>query len=139
MPSAVAAARSKLSNSFERTFEPQIWTEVADSYLAGALGQADLAGDLVEIVSLSLGISEQLTPTAADAAAQARDASEAATVATSLQEVVEVLTNTQVELDKLLAKLGEWDNFHSILTLTRDLLNRQQNLRQRTENFAEDN
>ena len=47
-------------------------------------------------------------------------------------------TLAQAQLDALLSRLGEWDNFQSVLTLTRDILNRQKNLIQRTRQLAED-
>ena len=40
--------------------------------------------------------------------------------------------------NRVLVKLGEWDNFQSVLTLTRDILNRQKNLHQRTRKHAEE-
>ena len=43
------------------------------------------------------------------------------------------------QLDALTTRLGEWDNFQSVLTLTRDILNRQKNLTERTRKFAEEN
>ena len=40
-------------------------------------------------------------------------------------------------VDKLLTRLGEWDNFQSVLTLTRDIIKRQRNVRERTRKYAE--
>ena len=46
---------------------------------------------------------------------------------------------TLTEIESLLERLSEWENFQSILTLTRDILNRQKNLTERTRQFAKDN
>ena len=39
-------------------------------------------------------------------------------------------------IESLLDRLAEWDNFQSILTLTRDILNRQKALEERTRRVA---
>jgi hypothetical protein len=39
-------------------------------------------------------------------------------------------------MDDLLDELAEWDNFQNILALTRDILNRQKALRERTQRYA---
>ena len=41
--------------------------------------------------------------------------------------------------ERLLELLAEWDNFQSVLSLTRDILNRQQNLLERTRPYAKEN
>ena len=38
----------------------------------------------------------------------------------------------------LLEQLAEWDNYQSILTLTRDLLNGQKNLSERTRQYIQE-
>ena len=60
------------------------------------------------------------------------------TARAALERSVAAQERAQAVLDELLVKLGEWDNFQSVLTLTRDILNRQKNLNQRTRKFAED-
>jgi hypothetical protein len=42
----------------------------------------------------------------------------------------------QKQIEELLGRLAEWDNFQSVLSLTRDILNRQKNLRERTKDAA---
>jgi hypothetical protein len=92
---------------------------------------------LVEIVGLSLEISEDHAREAADELAQAQDGAGAEALA-ALERAVAAQTRTQELIEQLLVKLGEWDNFQSVLTLTRDILNRQKNLEQRIRKHAED-
>ena len=49
-----------------------------------------------------------------------------------LQEAAGFENAALEKLEKLLEKLAEWDNFQSVLVLTRDLLNGQKNLQERT-------
>ena len=127
-----------LAQHFDRGFHPEPWVTLAERYRAGALGQADLAGDLVEIVGLALEISERHTLEAADALTVAQEAAGPAATLAALENAVAAQGRAQAAMDQLLVKLGEWDNFQSVLTLTRDILNRQKNLNQRTRKYAED-
>jgi hypothetical protein len=45
---------------------------------------------------------------------------------------------TLAKIDALLERLAEWDNFQSVLTLTRDILNGQKTLNERTRQAAKD-
>jgi hypothetical protein len=42
-------------------------------------------------------------------------------------------------IELMLELLAEWDNFQSVLSLTRDILNRQKNLSEQTRQYAKDN
>jgi hypothetical protein len=42
------------------------------------------------------------------------------------------------DLEALVDRLAEWDNFQSVLSLTRDILNRQKALSERTKRYAQD-
>lgn len=121
----------------DRSFHSEPWRELHARYRAGTLGQAGLAGVLVEIVGLALEISEDHARAAADELAQAQDGAGAAALA-ALERAVAAQARAQEVIDQLLVKLGEWDNFQSVLTLTRDILKRQKNLEQRIRRHAED-
>jgi hypothetical protein len=43
-----------------------------------------------------------------------------------------------LKVEKLLEMLAEWDNYQSILSLTRDILNGQKNLSERTREYAKE-
>jgi hypothetical protein len=55
-----------------------------------------------------------------------------------LKSAVQNQKKTLAKIDALLEKLAEWDNFQSVLTLTRDILNGQKSLRERTRQAAKD-
>ena len=134
----IGALEDAHADTFDRSFHPGPWRAVSSRYRQGQLAQADLAGTLVEIVGLALDVSEQHL---ADASAALQDAAEATVPAdarAALGRVVTAQAHAREALDELLVKLGEWDNFQSVLTLTRDILNRQKNLAQRTRELAED-
>lgn len=133
------AIEEGLADSVDRSFHPEPWSDLSARYTAGALGQADLAGDLVEIVGLALEISEGHALAAADALADAQETVDAGETQRALDRAAAAQVLGQEALDQLLVKLGEWDNFQSVLTLTRDVLHRQKNLEQRIRKYAEDN
>jgi hypothetical protein len=49
---------------------------------------------------------------------------------------VERETRAQEHVAALLDRLAEWDNFQSILTLTRDILGRQKSIRDKTADMT---
>lgn len=127
-----------LAQGLERSFDPAPWVDLSKRYGAGSLGQADVAGTLVTVVGLALAVSEEHGRDFADELSTANDAAGQREARKALERAVAAQEQAQTVLDELLVKLGEWDNFQSVLTLTRDILNRQKNLNQRTEKYAED-
>lgn len=125
-------------HSAERIFQPQSWLAITDDYAEGRLGQADLAGDLVALVGLSLVVSERHVPLVTEALLEASTAGEQTKEKQSVERALIAARLAQVELESLLTALGEWDNFQSVLNLVRDILNRQTNLNQRSQSYAED-
>ncbi|MFT4647024.1 MAG: hypothetical protein ACI9X4_000230 [Glaciecola sp.] len=122
-----------LAQQTNRSFEAAPWLQLAADYEQGSLGQANLGADLLKLVNLSLAVSETHTVAlsealkngaglpAAEALAKAYTAGQAASEA----------------IETLLTRLGEWDNFQSVLTLTRDIIKRQRNVHERTRKYAE--
>jgi len=133
----LAALDRALSETFDRGFHAGPWRDLVADYRAGRLGQADLAGTLVEIVGLALDASEDHFETAASELVAAAEAPDLAAVQAALERAARAQQRGRETLDGLLLKLGEWDNFQSVLTLTRDILNRQRNLIQRTRQMGE--
>jgi hypothetical protein len=126
------------ANQTERGFPTQAWAGLHKAHIAGDLGQAQLAGDLLEMVGLALEVSEELGAQAVSHLQEARDEPKPAQVLDHVEAALRAQVEVQATLDRLLGKLGEWDNFQSVLTLTRDILNHQKSLKQRTQRFAED-
>jgi hypothetical protein len=110
------------------------WTRIAEQAKGGAWGNG-LAPKLVEIAALSASIAE----THADGAAQALSSAESSgSDATSA--AAEALRSTRraiEETELLLSKLAEWDTLQSVLNLTRDILEAQKNLAERTKQGAQ--
>lgn len=127
---------ASLATLADRTFHPEPWRELARSYADGELGSAGLAGNLIEILALGLELSEDH----ARAAAAHLDGAQNALDMSAIQEELLLAADAQEasleRLEELLDRLSQWDNFQSVLSLTRDILNRQKLLRQRTQQFA---
>ena len=123
---------TRLSASVRRSFDPAPWRGLATAAAQGELGQGALSAKLVEITGLALDVSEDDTRRAADALGRAQQETELAAVHARLQEAAGFENAALEKLEKLLEKLAEWDNFQSVLVLTRDLLNGQKNLQERT-------
>jgi len=117
-----------------RAFHPEPWRTLAQDYATGRFGQADLAGDLLELVGLALQLSEGDAP----AIGSALENSDGAPAAEALALAYLETQNTARTIEALQTRLGEWDNFQSVLTLTRDIIKRQRNLHERTRKFAKD-
>lgn len=122
----------------DRSFHAAPWIRLSGAHASGQLGQADLAGTLVEIVGLGLAVSETHLNDAADALTRAAEAQSPADARVELALAVAAQAQARITLDELRVKLGEWDNFQSVLTLTRDIIERQKLLIQRTKQIAED-
>ncbi|TDJ67966.1 MAG: hypothetical protein E2O39_13845 [Planctomycetota bacterium] len=127
-----------LAGFTDRSFHPEPWRELSAQYTANRLGSAGLAGQLIDIVGLSLEISEVHTLEAADALVQAQESSGPASMQTEVARAYELESEASSSIDRLLEQLAGWDNYQSILTQLRDALNGQKNLMERTRQFAQD-
>ena len=121
---------------FDRSFHAATWTRLHDEYRAGELGSAGLAGNLLEILGVALEVSETHVLAAERALEEAQEALDPAAVGARLTAAAGHQTEALARIEDLLERLAEWDSFQSVLTLTRDILNRQSALRQRTQRFA---
>jgi len=66
-----------------------------------------------------------------------RDAGDLESASSALAEADLRLTELRATMDRLTGELGEWDSLQSVLSLTRDILSRQKNLKERTRKAAE--
>ncbi len=128
----------RVSGISDVRFHPQPWRDLAAAHRDGRLGAGGFASLLVELVDLDLEISEVHALAAAEALDRAEQSLETPTAADELVQAIEHMTTSLARMDDLLEKLAEWDNFQNILSLTRDILNRQRSLRERTEQLASD-
>jgi flavin-binding protein dodecin len=121
-----------------RGFDPAPWRDLASAYRQGTLGTAGLSGKLVDIVGLALEISEDLSTAASDALARAQDTVDLARVHAELGTATAAQKNCVAKIERLLELLSEWDNFQSVLSLTRDIMNGEKSLSERTGQFAKE-
>ena len=126
----------RMRDTAELTFQSQPWRDLAAAQETGQFGKSGFAANLVQLVGLALEIREDFV----EQAVLALDAAEKATAASErekhLLRAEELQSMTLNRLEDLLEELAEWDNFQNVLTLTRDILNRQKALRERTQQFA---
>jgi hypothetical protein len=128
----------RMSRVSDLSFHPEPWRELAAAHREGRLGAGGFAARLVALVEFGLAISEDHARLATEALDRAELHLETAAVSEDLVAAIEEMTASIEQIDLLLSKLEEWGNFQNILTLTRDILNRQRSLRERTEKLASD-
>lgn len=127
---------ARAARALDGRFQAEAWRELARESAAGKLSGEGFAATLVKLVALALEISEDHASACVQALDAAEQASVRAQVATNLQTAAEHAARVEQRVEALLAELAEWDNFQNVLTLARDILNRQKALRERTQQFA---
>ncbi len=133
-----SAQAASLGTSVSRGFDPEPWRELARAARSGDVAGPGLAGKLVEIAALALEISEDLATAAVDELARAEDATDLTKVQPHLVAAEKHQAQVVERLERLLERLAEWDNFQSVLGLTRDILNGQKGLSERTRQAAKE-
>jgi hypothetical protein len=128
-----------LAEQTSRGFDPAPWRALVAAYAGGQLGSAGLAGKLVEILGVALSISEEHAAGAADALARVQEARDLTVIHDELDGAAREQAAAVTGIESLLEMLAEWDNFQSVLSLTRDILSRQKNLADRTRQYAKEN
>ena len=127
---------ARLAAAATRKFEVQPWIDLAATWSEPGTTAPGLAGQLLSILDLSLTISETDVPAVVAALERANESLDLAQIHANLLEATAAQDVARGHMDELLGRLAEWDNFQSILSLTRDILNRQKSLRERTAEFA---
>ena len=131
----LAALVAATSEHTDRTFAPEIWRKIATRDDA----KKGLTGRLVRVTALAIEISDDLVEPAREAAQRASGAKDSTTAQTAIAEALELEGRAIAKTEQLLAELAEWDNFQSVLSLTRDILNRQKSLTERARHYAKEN
>jgi hypothetical protein len=129
---------ARLSETSDASFHPEVWQALTGAFERGELGTAGFTGNLVALVDLSLGISAESAQAAADELERAQQAPDGAALLAALEAALLHQNESVRRIDVLLDNLAEWDNFQNVLLLTRDILNRQKALRDRTRHFAKE-
>lgn len=130
---------ARLSAQIDERFAAGPWRELARECAAGRLASSGFAPTLVRLVELALQASEDHATAAVAALARAGEAGSPTDVGRALEEALAHTQRVEAALETLLDELSEWDNFQNVLTLARDILNRQKALRDRTQQFATEN
>lgn len=134
--SLMEAYHGRVSRARDARFQVEAWRELARENASGKLASEGFAATLVQLVALALEISEEHATQAVAALDAAGEAGARTAVADALQAAAEHTLRLENTLERLLGELAEWDNFQNVLTLTRDILNRQKALRERTQQIA---
>ncbi|MCB9914989.1 MAG: hypothetical protein H6828_07550 [Planctomycetes bacterium] len=129
----------RASARVDRSFHAEPWQELVALQASGALGRADFADRLIEMVGAALELSELHGERVVVLLRELQDQRDLEAAHDTLLAVDAEQSAAAVSLEELLRLLAEWDNYQSILTSTRDLLNRQKNLLDRTRQFYKDN
>jgi hypothetical protein len=126
---ALQAARDK-------GFQTAAWRELVLASRRGELGAQGFAAQLVGLYDLAQQISTDDCRPASVALERAAQAVDLAEIHAALSEATGHQRNALGHIEELLGRLSEWDNFQSILSLTRDILNRQKSLMGRIQGAA---
>lgn len=128
---------AELSRHADKAFHNESWLALVQRNANDARAPG-LAGKLVEILGIALEASETHARGAIDALAAAGDAPGLEAVHDALTQAGQEQERTIERVELLLERLAEWDNFQSVLALTKDILNRQKNLLERTKQYEKD-
>ena len=129
----------RLADSDSATFDPAVWIELTDTFARGELGAPGFTGNLVTLVDQALAVSAESALSAAESLDLAQKEADGGARQEALAAAYEHQTEAIKRIEVLLESLAEWDNFQNVLALTRDILNRQKALRDRTKRFAKEN
>ena len=122
-----------LAEATSKGFQAEAWRKLTEGWSSGRLYTGGFSGQLVGILDVCLKISMDDTRLAVDALDRATRADDIPAIHEELLAASRHQADAQAKIDELLNRLAEWDNFQSVLSLTRDILNRQKSLHQRTK------
>ncbi len=125
----------------DRSFQADIWRTIHQESAAGQLGAPERAGELVRLVSMALTAENQRCGAllgALEVVAAASDAEQPLVASrAALKDAGERARELRQAIESLMNDLGEWDNMQAIISLTRDIANRQKNILEKVRAGAE--
>jgi hypothetical protein len=110
-------------------FAPEPWRAMASDYTAGRFGRLDLLGRLLDMAGLALDVEQESSPEAHRLLGIARAEPTLANLEAAQAAQVAVLG----QLDKLLGRMDEWEDFQEVLLLVKTLIDDQRSARSRTQ------
>ncbi len=125
-----------LAKGSGRNFDPGIWSALIEQHQKGRLGSAGFAGHLLDLTALALEIDQVRAHAAAEALALAEESEGEGDLQAALVSAVELQAENLAAIEDLLGRLAEWDNFQSVLSLARDVLERQKGVMEQTRDLA---
>lgn len=129
------------SSSIERSFQPEVWETLSAQVASGQLGSPDRAGELVRLVGMALRAAGPESDGLLAALEKVRNAAEAEAplngTRATLKEAATLARALRTSIETLMNDLGEWDNMQAIISLTRDIANRQKNVLEKIRTGAE--
>jgi hypothetical protein len=127
---------ARVAEITDQRFHAEPMRALAAALRDNGLGAGGFAASLVGLVDLALEISHQHATAAVAALDRAEKALDATARLDALIEAGEHEDAALRRIEDLIDQLSEWDNFQNVLALTRDILNRQKALSERTQQFA---
>jgi hypothetical protein len=110
-------------------FTPGPWRSMATNYAAGRFGRLDLIGRLLDMAALALEVEQDTSREAHRLLGIARtEPSEA-----NLQAALAAQRRSLEQLDTLLGRMDEWEDFQEVLLLVKALIDDQRSARSRTQ------
>lgn len=128
---------AELSQHSDKAFHAEAWASLV-ALEKQTTRTSGLGGKLVEVLGLGLKASDTHSRVATDSLVVATDAATIEEVYDALGQADVAQRLTLASLEALLERLAEWDNFQSVLALTKDILNRQKNLLERTRQYEQE-
>lgn len=121
-----------------RGYDGQRWIAMESALPPGEAEASGIGLHLTRSVVLASRLEAERLPAATAALEVAERSPSPADREAAVLEAFEAQTRALEDLEALVDRLAEWDNFQSVLSLTRDILNRQKALSERTKRYAQD-
>lgn len=123
-----SAVQLRLESPVADGFDVGLYTPLVELFESGRLGQMDLMERLCIMLSLSMKISEELSPGASKPLARGMVAPDPSDVPDLIRESAKMQRELLRTLDLLLEKMEEWEDYQELLQLFRDLIDSQHNV-----------
>lgn len=123
-------------NEEEPSWKLQWLEKMSLSFHEGKLGRSELLSKLLEMSRLALNLSERSTRRATEALENVSLRTDPIAQKQLLQEAFQAQKESLEILNKLLDQLAEWDNYQTVIQLTRELLERQRSIHSRTKGLS---
>lgn len=114
--------------------DPVFYRDLAERRAAGTLGAMETTLDpILAMIGLADGLGSTRLPAAARLIAEAQVARGAADRAPLLQQAIAIQERVEADLQQLLLRLEEWNDYQDLVQEVRALRDRQRDLQSRTE------